>query len=121
MPPVPHGRSGSRPPGPAGAENGRTRRAWVVADGARPVILATPLNGKKVSGYGSGGRRQVAIAPQARPNAAGRKKGPINLTVEGLQAKVSVARWRRYSRGSGKVRGGSAKLTVDNLQIRMCQ
>ena len=76
MPPVPHGAAGAgRQVG--GSADGRALRAWVDAVGALSVTLATPLNGKKVRGYGFDGHRGWPCAPVARSAAAkaGRKKG----------------------------------------------
>jgi hypothetical protein len=45
-----------------------SRRAWVHSDGALSVTLGTPLNGKKVSGCGSGRRRRPGRARACKPS-----------------------------------------------------
>ena len=80
MPPVPHGRSGSRPGRPAGAENGRARRAWVDSDGVPDGQTWHPLTAEEGEGLRTvaAGRRRSRPWRARKDEAPEEKGGPAN-------------------------------------------
>ena len=74
MPPEPHGRSGSRPPGRRERRTGEPTGAWVDSAAASTTI-GTPLTAIKGEGLQIHGRRQAVVSPPAAAADPGRRRG----------------------------------------------
>ena len=66
MPPVPHGRSGSRPSGRRERRTGEPAGRGLTATGSLSVTLATPLTDKEGEGLRIWATAEVAAAAAAR-------------------------------------------------------
>ena len=102
MPPEPHGRSGSRPPGRRERRTGEPTGAWVDS-AAAPTTIGTPLTAIKVRGYRlsrppPGGHIPAPARRQGWAAFAEEKGARPTLRVESRPGRVEAARIIRSKR-----------------------